>query len=347
MPDEAGRGVTISKTLKIVEALLQGQELTVRDVAALLKIEPASARRHLKPFPKQLNGVGLRERSTPYGKAYSLPPRDGDDSPPSLATAIAACLGASLAPLFKNTQFGPAMQEALDRIVRHAKQAAKFKDIDRKFFFHERGGELALPNKGPTFKTIVEAVLEGHLLRIHYTDFGGKAYPKLDVKPLSVMVYQHQLYLIASTTKRPRHAYRFSRIRDVDVLDRRFKYPPVSSYDPSQVFRNSFGIYLDGGLPVVDVRIRLSSRWKNYVEGHRWHPSQSIEKDGKSVVVRLHVALCKELEAWILGLGEHAVVLEPPELRETIAKRVADAAALYATISAKAKKPGPKSRRKT
>lgn len=329
MPDEAGRGVTIAKTLKIVEALLQGQELTVRDVAELLHVETSTARRQLKPFVTGLKAVGLRERGTPRGKAYSLPPCDGEEAPPSLATAIAACLGASMAPLFANTQFGAAMQDAVTRIVQRAKQAADFKDIDRKFFFHERGGEAALPGNAQTLSTIVQAVLERHVLRLHYTDFEGKVFPKLNVQPLSIMVYQHQLYLIGATTKRPVHAYRFARIRHVDVLDRRFSYPPVSAYDPRQVFQNSFGIFLDPTLPVVDVHVRLSSRWKNYVKGHRWHRTQSAQQDRDGVVVRLHVAMCEELEQWILGFGEHAEVIAPPELREKIGRRLAEAAARY------------------
>ena len=62
-----------------------------------------------------------------------------------------------------------------------------------------------------------------------------------------------------------------------------------------------------------------------------WHDSQAIEKvlDDGSIVVRMHVRPCKELEKWILGMGEHVLVLEPEGLRTTIAARVRAAGERY------------------
>ena len=43
---------------------------------------------------------------------------------------------------------------------------------------------------------------------------------------------------------------------------------------------------------------------------------------GGELVVEMNVKVCPELEAWILGMGEWAEVLEPAWLRSKVAGRV-------------------------
>jgi predicted DNA-binding transcriptional regulator YafY len=328
MGSEESRGESIGRTLEIVMALMRGQELTARDVKELLRVEIAAARRHLGAVAAKLESIGLQSRATRRGKAYSLPPMAAE-SPAALSTAIAACFGASLATLFERTEIGAAMQEATERVVKRAKEAGLFEDIDRKFFFHGRGGEMALPAGTKALRTIVRALLEGYMLRLEYVDFDGKRHRKLDIEPLSIVVYEHQLYLVGATRGRRLHPYRFSRIEHIEVLEKRFDYPSPAEYSPKQVFRDSLGIFVDPQLPIERVSVRLSGRWKNHVRGHRWHESQSIEHDGDDVIVRLHVRVCHELERWILGFGEEAEVLAPRALRQRIARRLNAARGRY------------------
>ena len=329
MGREGGRGESIGRTLKIVIALLQGQELTARDVKELLRVEIAAARRHLNVVAESLKPLGLQEKTVEGARTYSLPSSAGAEMPEALSTAMAACFGASLATLFERTELGAAMQEATKRLVKRAKHPIQFEDIDRKFFFHVRGGEVALPKGANNLKMIVRALLAGKVLRIDYVDFQGKPHKRLDVEPLSIVVYEHQLYLVGASRERPLHPYRFSRIQYVDVLDRRFEYPPPAEYDPRQAFRDSLGIFLDPELPIERVSVRLHERWKTHVRAHRWHESQSIDVDDDGVIVHFRVRLCQELERWILGFGEDAEVLAPPRLRREIARRIGAARSLY------------------
>ncbi len=119
------------------------------------------------------------------------------------------------------------------------------------------------------------------------------------------------------------HPYRFARIQAVDVLDDTFSYPSRTEYDPQQVFRDSFGIFLD--LPVQDVELRLDKQWATYAQSHRWHDSQVVEVVDGGVRLQLRVRVCPELESWILGFGEQAEVLAPVSLREKIGRRIVEA----------------------
>lgn len=86
------------------------------------------------------------------------------------------------------------------------------------------------------------------------------------------VVGDHQLYVVGRDDTGDLHPYRFSRIRAVDVLDDTFDYPGRTEYDPEQVFRDSFGIFLD--VPVHDVVLKLHEQWITCAQSHRWHDSR-------------------------------------------------------------------------
>jgi proteasome accessory factor B len=225
----------------------------------------------------------------------------------------------------------------LGDIIGRTRRRAVFKDIDRKFWFLRRGGEQALLDRAPLLDEVIEAVLHHRVISIEYVRFGGDV-QALRIEPLSVVVHDHQLYVIGRTRgariqgaeeRRPvLHPYRFSRLRSVDVLETTFKYPSRLEYDPEHVFRDSFGVFLDR--PVENVVLRLKTRWSTYAATHRWHESQVVHARRDGVEVRLRVGLCPELEAWILGFGEQAEVLAPKELRERVRLRLAAASDPYA-----------------
>ena len=165
-------------------------------------------------------------------------------------------------------------------------------------------------------------------VRLQYTRFSGKEEP-VDIRPLSVLVYEHQLYILGlDETDRP-HTYRLSRIRRVEVSSMSFDYPTRGQFDPTQLFRDSFGVFVGTDFAVEEISVRLSARWRTYVETHCWHPSQRNEACEDGVVVNLNVRMCPEVERWILGFGEDAEVVGPASLRKKIAERATALAARY------------------
>lgn len=332
MASDVGRGQGIARTLRITAALLQGRELTVEDVMDLLGIKLAGAKRQLKQLERELAGVGLEVHNRARGRVYSLARTEEASKRPTVGTAIAACFSSTLAPLFADTSIGVAMRNATKAIVDRAKRTVSSRDVDRKFFFHARGGEFALPAQANMLTTIVHALLDCKWLRLCYQHFDGDD-EKLDVKPYSIVVHEHQLYVVASNKKRPLHPYRFARMSSAELLDKRFEYPSRAEYEPERAFRNSIGIFLDPAITVVDVVVRLAPRWTTYVTTHRWHHSQTVEHDEAGLIVRLHVRGCSELERWVLAFGDDAEVLEPAALRAKISERLAAAAAKYRASS--------------
>ena len=232
---------------------------------------------------------------------------------------IAACVGASLAKLFEGTTYEKGMHDLVHYVSREAVHPERFQDSRRQFVFLVRGGEKALPEKEDVLEEVVDALQRRRGLQLRYRDFVG-ARKSVRIEPLSLAVYDHQLYVIGRPRGGPTHAYRFSRIETAETVGGTFPYPDKDSYDPERVFADSFGIIVDDKYPIEQIEMSLAPRWTSYVRSHRWHRSQeSVVRSGR-VHVRLRVRVCPELVSWILGFGPDARVIGPPRLKRHIGR---------------------------
>ncbi len=209
---------------------------------------------------------------------------------------------------------------------------ARFAHVDRKFAFRRRGGEDALPERAHELRVLCKALVEERPVELGYRNRSGKVSTRT-VEPLTLLVHEHQLYLIARTARGVR-PFRFARIESADRARKKahFKYPPREEYDVHRFFRDAFGVHAPDGEP-QQVVILMRGRWTEFARTHRWHESQtrrSVE-DGVEITLRVHV--CDELRSWILSLGAEAEVQEPEELRTWVHDEATRVAALYECAS--------------
>lgn len=316
------RGKLVGRVLSLVKVLTQGKLLDRHVVRERLGITAPAADRLVTSFvaawPELLSDqdTGRRVLRMPKGKAV----------PDSVA--VAACFGASLSRLFEGSAYESAMRTARQQVIAHVKKPERYDSFDRKFYFVLGGGEMMLPDKSGVLDDLVDCVLRCQWVKLTYRTFKGKP-QTVRARPLSLAVYAHQLYLIARDEEGNDRPFRFSRISDAEGETETFAYPAKGSYDPSQVFADSFGVVVGPEFVVQTVELRLSSVWREFAQTHRWHRSQTVKVQRDGVLVKLHVRVCPELEAWILGFGEDALVLSPESLRETIRDRAARTAAHY------------------
>lgn len=325
---ESGRLKTLRRMALLVGDLLDGKVHDRNTAAQLLDTTPENAARHLDAIFDNLTQVrDRREGRTRKFYVDALAERP----PPERPAAIAACFASSLARLFEPSKYGAAMREAVSYVLQAMPDGASFADIDRKFFFLRRGGEAAVERNVAVLDVVVDALLDGRAVELEYRRFDAKITRKV-VRPLSLAVYEHQLYLIAYSSKSLPTIYRFARIQSVRAQQDRFEYPPRSTYNPEVLFRSQFGIIVDETKPIANVVVKLAPRWKVYVDDHRWHASQRTTIEGDHVVVQLDVRVCDELKHWILGFGHEAEVIAPSSLRDEIAEALRQAVTLYGHV---------------
>jgi predicted DNA-binding transcriptional regulator YafY len=299
--------------------LLRGRVHDRHTIAESLEVAVAAADRYLHGLTRVPGMVASREgrRLTIRFDVTEVVPR------PSHAAAVAACWAGGLSDVFAGSEYEVGVREALEYVSGRARRSGEFTHVNRKFIFVSRGGESSLPESAPRLKELVEAVLRSRYVVITYLHFDGRV-ETCRVQPLSMAIYDHQIYLIGIGATGAPYPFRLSRIQWVNLTDEFFDYPNRPSYDPKQIFRDSFGIFISDRYPVARVQIRLPFTWRTHCLTHRWHASQQVEESKDGIVVSLVVRLCPELEAWIRGFGRDVVVLAPPALAKKLHAKRAD-----------------------
>lgn len=322
-----GENTAVPTLLQVVAELMRGGRHSRRTIADTTGRSLATADRWIEHILEILpNAKKSREGKTTWVMC------DGGRERPSKLAVVGACVAASLASMFEGTGHERNLKDARDHLLRL--RGETYSDLDRKFVFAPRGGEYALPEAAASLDEIIDALLSGHRLAFSYRHNDGRD-EALAVEPLSLVLFDHQFYVLVRRQDRSLYCYRFARMSEVDATEESFVYPSKNEYDPLNVLEPSFGVHISGSGPVEDVAVILQGTWAKFVTTHRWHPTQQVEsREDGSVTVTLRVRLCPELETWVLGFGENAVVLRPQKLRDSIATRLAKAGAPYSPTSA-------------
>lgn len=165
-------------------------------------------------------------------------------------------------------------------------------------------------------------------LRLEYRGSGGGERDKGEgekaertVDPYGLVYYwvQGAWYLVAFCHQaKEMRTFRVDRIRRLMTLEERFTYPV--DFSLAEHFRHAWGVELG---PLCRVSIRFQDHF-NVLDrvrkevAHR-RDGRLIEEPDGSLLYTDVVAGLHEIRVWIRSFGESAEVLEPPELRESVA----------------------------
>jgi predicted DNA-binding transcriptional regulator YafY len=76
--------------------------------------------------------------------------------------------------------------------------------------------------------------------------------------------------------------------------------------------------------------LRFSGDAVKYVRERTWHPSQSSEVTPEGdLIVGLVVSHLREVERWVLSWGAECLAVEPVELKDRVARALAEAGGRY------------------
>jgi predicted DNA-binding transcriptional regulator YafY len=148
-----------------------------------------------------------------------------------------------------------------------------------------------------------------------------------EVDPYGMVYHEGAFYLVAwCHWRRDVRTFLVDRIRAVTGTGRFFAAP--EGFSVREHFRDAWGLIKTRALERVRIRFGRSAA-RVVVEG-RWHSSQRLERetDG-SVVLEVRVAGWAELRRWVLSFGGDAEVLEPADLRASVAAEAARLGRVY------------------
>jgi predicted DNA-binding transcriptional regulator YafY len=146
--------------------------------------------------------------------------------------------------------------------------------------------------------------------------------------PYAMVLYKDSIYCVGLHVARGEvRTLLLDRMRDAECAAvERFELPEDFRID--RYFQGQFGIFRgDRRLRVV---IDFEERVAEFVRTRRVHPTQTVEPlEGGGLRLTMEIGDLTEVGSWVLGFGDTARVLEPPELVQRVRRELALAAKRY------------------
>ncbi|MDG2307136.1 MAG: WYL domain-containing protein [Candidatus Binatia bacterium] len=239
-----------------------------------------------------------------------------------------------LARVLEGTVFESVNKDLWGKMLKTVPAAARrrLENADRKFF------ALAhLPKSYSTMEDeldlLLRALIDQMRLVIDYGGVVGEGRTH-DFDPYSLVEHRGGLYLLGRSSQYRKTVWlAVDRIRSVETkvdgegLKIHFNYP--KGFDPARHTNGMFGI-VDGETTRVELAIQ-NAETEAYLRARQLHATQKFFRgsDGKTHL-ELKVRGTTELSNWIMSTSPWVEVVQPPELRAEIAKRLKETTALYA-----------------
>lgn len=182
-----------------------------------------------------------------------------------------------------------------------------------------------VPSSERFLTDVISAMRDFRVISLYYQSFRHPEPFCFNVRPYCVKYFKQRWYLLGDSDLGLR-IYSLDRFVDMEELEEHFEIP--KGFDAEEYFGNYFGVII--GEEPEDVKIRVVPDQVKYFRTLPMHGSQreTAQEDGSSVF-SYHIAPTLDFVQEILSHGADVEVLEPAELRESIADIIAGMASRY------------------
>jgi predicted DNA-binding transcriptional regulator YafY len=182
-----------------------------------------------------------------------------------------------------------------------------------------------------TLRQLTEAATQRETLHIEYFSPHNNAPSQRDVNVLLVHNWIGEWYAICwDVGKQAYRDFHAGRISKLTHTRRRFEPPP--DWNPQEYLRRGFGMFR-GGAPVTVV-VDFDAYQARYARERSFHPTQQrtdLPDGGLRLSFEATEAALEQVARWVMQYGEHAVVIEPVQLRQMVRAKLQRALTLYET----------------
>ena len=182
-----------------------------------------------------------------------------------------------------------------------------------------------VPSSERFLTDIISAMRDFRVISLCYQSFRHPEPFCFNVRPYCVKYFKQRWYLLGDSDLGLR-IYSLDRFVDMEELEEHFEIP--KGFDAEEYFGNYFGVII--GEEPEDVKIRVVPDQVKYFRTLPLHGSQreTVQEDGSSVF-SYHIAPTFDFVQEILSHEADVEVLEPAELRESVADIIAGMASRY------------------
>jgi proteasome accessory factor B len=189
-----------------------------------------------------------------------------------------------------------------------------------------RSGHLL--GKDNVYQQLVTAIEKRCVVQIDYESLTEWETITTRLRPYQLLFSQHSWYVVGRSSLHAEvRIFNLARIESLKVLKQRFVVP--RNFDLDRHLGNAWHLINSPGRD-SHITIRFKSLVARNVAEVKWHKTQQTKflPDG-SMIFHATVAGLSEIAWWILGYGDQAEVLQPARLRQLIAQRAQNMAAIY------------------
>jgi predicted DNA-binding transcriptional regulator YafY len=286
----------------LAEALNTTAKTIQRDISYL--------RDHLKlpiEYDYGERSFSYRDADTPFPLGHNL----------SQDERIALVVARQSLDVFEGVNFGAELRSAFDKItggLLGESGDSMEQSLDRFISVRTPGASRV---DAIVFRAVRLALLGQLELRLEYQAKGRPAFTPRRLHPLHLACVANRWVLVArDCDKNALRTYILARCRKPLVTQTTFKRP--ADFDPATHLGTSFGVLTGHG--TIIVKLRLSAEGAHHIIERRWHDTQrETNLPGGAVEVTFALSDLNDITRWILGFGSDVEVIEPAELRATIA----------------------------
>jgi predicted DNA-binding transcriptional regulator YafY len=309
-----------------LHAQLQARKFpNCQKVANELEVSPKTIQRDIDFMRYQL-GMPIEYDQLHFGFYYSEPVANFPSIQVSEGEIVALFVAQKALQQYRNTPFEAPLRAAFKKITEGLKDKFTFtwSDIDSAISFRSAGQTLA---DLEVFETLSRAVFRSEEVRFQYRKLRSTSAELRRVQPYHLGCVENQWYLFGfDLDRRQLRTFALPRIQKPRATGKRFRRP--ARFSIHKLLDSSFGVFEGRG--ATTVRVRFEPFAAQLVRERIWHQSQSVKElpDGR-LELQLHLSSLNEVERWILGWGDQAEVLKPPELRRRLAETAKNILARY------------------
>jgi predicted DNA-binding transcriptional regulator YafY len=172
------------------------------------------------------------------------------------------------------------------------------------------------------YDLITSAAAQRRQVRIRYHSLNEGVATDLNtlLSPYRILFARRTWYVIGrSSVHRSVRTFHLGRIQHAEMVEDKYQIPERFSLEK---FLGDAWFLINERGQSYNVLVRFQPKVAENVAEVRWHRTQQLTRNADGTLdFRVRVSSLKEIVWWILGYGDQAEALEPPELRDELRRR--------------------------
>jgi len=220
---------------------------------------------------------------------------------------------------YRGTPFEKTLGSAFQKLTGALKETVSFDlgEWGSDYSFRVTGASAA---DLEVFRILARAIVQRQEISFSYQPLRSTTPETRSVHPYHLANIDNAWYLLAHDPQRGQiRTFALPRIRTPQFAKKTFERP--RGFSAAKELKGGFGVFAGTGKFLV--KIRFDSFASRLVRERDWHPTQKIrEIKGGGIELEMTLGALEEIERWILSWGDHAKVLGPKALIDSVTKRI-------------------------